>query len=211
MVAFSIGPRSVPSITRAPVKAVVEAGCCAGVVADRTAAAAQPTRSGCRFHGDTIIVRVSGLHSASCCRCVVSRATLRCISPSLLLCVIPLPPSPAASAAARRARCFGRAEDAPSGKPQASLHRPITWRKSAAFALKPAISTVDCPLGSGCADPGARATRRTPDRPGRRPSRAATHGSAPARDRFGDAFVARQAISRACPDARGRGARRPRT
>jgi hypothetical protein len=42
-VALSIGARSVPSITRAPVKAVVDGGCCAGVVTDRRATAALAT------------------------------------------------------------------------------------------------------------------------------------------------------------------------
>src|SRR5450432_2664075 len=42
IVALSIGARSVPSITRAPVKAVVvDAGCCAGVLTDQSATAAQ--------------------------------------------------------------------------------------------------------------------------------------------------------------------------
>ena len=49
IVALSIGARSVPSITRAPVKAVVDAGCCAGVVTDRSATAAQAMKSGCDF------------------------------------------------------------------------------------------------------------------------------------------------------------------
>jgi hypothetical protein len=36
-----MGGRSVPSITRAPVKAIVDPGCCAGTVTDQRAAAAQ--------------------------------------------------------------------------------------------------------------------------------------------------------------------------
>jgi hypothetical protein len=36
-----MGGRSVPSITRAPVKAIVDPGCCAGAVTDQSAAVAQ--------------------------------------------------------------------------------------------------------------------------------------------------------------------------
>src|SRR5476651_2256506 len=50
IVALSIGARSVPSITRAQVKAVVvDAGCCAGVPTDQHATAAQAMAKGSDF------------------------------------------------------------------------------------------------------------------------------------------------------------------